>query len=220
MKLQFFKKPNVQSVENVDQSKRGRLLQSMGSCLFYGVIFMIVFSSVFSNQNDKDVKSLFGITPMYITSRSMEPLMEPGTLIFSRKTDPSALRVGDDISFLDKTDNGTQRVITHRIVAIETVDDSLEFETKGINNEVADAKKVHADNVIGKVSGVIPYAGIFVSYMSQNIVKVSIFVVVVYILYKMYQWYLVSNKENDQEEGRLDDDAAPEDLQSKARVHE
>ena len=194
MKLKFLNKLNIKKGYVVDEPKHMKVIRALGSFAFYAVISMMIFSGVFSNQNGSDVKSLFGITPMYITTRSMEPLMEPGTLIFSKKTDASVLKVGDDISFLDITDSGTQRVITHRIVSITNEDDTLQFETKGINNDTADAKKVHPDNIIGKVSAVVPYAGILVSYLSENLLKVAVFIVVIYIMYIVFKWYLLSEK--------------------------
>ena len=109
---------------------------------------------------------LVGITPYTVLSGSMEPTYHVGSLIYVKKIDTDALKVGDPITYV--IEGGT--VVTHRIVEIlpDYGDNGeLGFKTKGDANNIEDGTPVHERNVLGKPIFTIPYLG-YVAYCIQN----------------------------------------------------
>ncbi len=91
---------------------------------------------------------ILGFRSMVILTGSMEPIIAPGALLYSRKE--PYYQKGDIIAF--ERENMT---ITHRIIGTK---DSL-FITKGDANNAADIKLVKPQEVVGKMVLQIPYLG-------------------------------------------------------------
>ncbi|NLV99220.1 MAG: signal peptidase I [Clostridiaceae bacterium] len=109
---------------------------------------------------------LFGLQVFAVTSGSMEPAYQVGSLIYVKKVEPAELAVGDPITFLldEKT------VATHRIVEVvpdESDPSVLRYRTKGDANNTVDGGLVHYRNVIGRPVFSIPKLG----YVSNFIQK-------------------------------------------------
>lgn len=93
----------------------------------------------------------------YITSGSMLPWLPVGsTISYTKPADPAALQVGDVITF-ESLGNGT--VVTHRIIEVISNEnlDGVHYQTKGDNNDDPDPDLAPAANVIGLVSGPVPW---------------------------------------------------------------
>ena len=105
---------------------------------------------------------ILGYQVFTVVSGSMEPTFCTGDLIYVKKTDPNAIRVGDPITFVL---NESLVVATHRVVEVDR--ENAHFYTKGDANEVADQTPVHFNNVIGVPSFRIPKLG-YVSDFIQN----------------------------------------------------
>ncbi len=111
--------------------------------------------------NDKEPPSIFGYTPLAVTSGSMDDgsknCIQIGDLIFVKKADIDKLEVGDIITFEEK--NG---YVTHRIVEVVYVDETQEevnyFLTKGdapendIDPWTVDPEEVHG-KYVGRMGG-------------------------------------------------------------------
>jgi signal peptidase len=91
-----------------------------------------------------------------LTSGSMTPTYVAGeTITVSTPRDPSALSVGDVITFRAL---GSGVVVTHRIVDVIERDslDGVHYQTRGDANDSADPDLVPAANVIALVNGSLP----------------------------------------------------------------
>ena len=111
---------------------------------------------------------LFGLQPYTIMSGSMEPNYPVGALVYVQPVDPSALKQGDVITFM----NDEKTTVTHRINEIitetsESGEETLRFRTKGDANNTTDGKLVHYKNVIGTPIVAIPFLG-YLSYYIQS----------------------------------------------------
>jgi signal peptidase I len=91
---------------------------------------------------------------MSVESGSMAPAIRKGDAVVVRPMNPKTLVTGDVISYRSPADQSV--IITHRIVRVESSWHLL--VTQGDNAARAD-KPVSMDNVIGKVSTRIAYAG-------------------------------------------------------------
>lgn len=114
---------------------------------------LVVFVSVLNATAGK-VPSVFGFSVLQVSTGSMEPEIETGSVIVVKRTDIESLKKGDVISFYSTDKNIDGKVNTHRIEKIEyTVGTTREpiFTTKGDANALVDNEKVYSANVIGKV---------------------------------------------------------------------
>ncbi len=84
---------------------------------------------------------------------SMEPAIPVGSIVVIKPANPETLKIGDIICFKIETESAT--TVTHRIFDIT----SQGFITKGDANEDPDQWIVKKENVIGKVTAVIPFLG-------------------------------------------------------------
>lgn len=114
---------------------------------------LVVFVSVLNASAGK-VPSVFGFSVLQVSTGSMEPEIETGSVIVVKKTDVKKLKVGDVISFYSTDKNIDGKVNTHRI---DKIDYSIGanrdpiFTTKGDANAFVDREKVYSETVIGKV---------------------------------------------------------------------
>ncbi len=67
------------------------------------------------------------------------PEYQIGDVLISKETPIEDIKVGDDVSYLGKAGTFKNKVVTHRVIKVETdVDGNHMFHTKGIANLVAD----------------------------------------------------------------------------------
>jgi signal peptidase I len=85
------------------------------------------------------VPSLLGFDRYVIVSGSMHPLLDRGSIVFSKPVPTDDLRVGDIITYLPPAQSGVDHLVTHRISSISTGDQGQRvFRTKGDANPGAD----------------------------------------------------------------------------------
>lgn len=99
-----------------------------------------------------------------VMSGSMQPSISPGDVVVVTAVPPSAVRVGDVITFRDGGD-----LTTHQVVAIDEADGARRFTTKGTANENADPGAVPGSALVGRVGLVIPYAGYVVLFAKTKV---------------------------------------------------
>ncbi|MBQ8400880.1 MAG: hypothetical protein IJX14_03020, partial [Clostridia bacterium] len=81
--------------------KKNRVLHILGNAVFYLVMIGIVIGAlaVKSGSSGQPVM-VAGFSAFRVLTSSMEDVYPKGSLIISKKTDPDALAVGDDITFM------------------------------------------------------------------------------------------------------------------------
>ena len=94
---------------------------------------------------------------------SMRPFLQTGDVVLLHRVNPSTLKVGEVIAVeTTKTDQQTYGVpaqVVHRIVAIEQTAGGLAFKTKGDANSGPDVFITYAPDVVGIMTGKVPYLG-------------------------------------------------------------
>ena len=124
-------------------------VNNMISVLIIAAAMTALLAVLFTPQGQ--VPRVLGYTMLRITTGSMEPTYPVDTLIIVKKTDASAIRRGDVISFYSEDPELDGAVNTHRVSGIEELDGSLRFYTKGDHNQAEDPYSVRADRLVGKV---------------------------------------------------------------------
>jgi signal peptidase len=111
-----------------------------------------------SYTNSSEVPSVGGYLPMIVLTDSMYPNIQSGDLIICHTVDPEEVEIGDTIAFFDPAGNGSS-VVTHQVIDVVTEEGELKFQTKGVNNNAADASLVPADDLVGEYQFRIAGAG-------------------------------------------------------------
>lgn len=109
---------------------------------------------------------LAGFRVYAVLSGSMEPAYPTGSLIYTRKVDPFALKAGDVITFrLDEDTAATHRVV--EVVPDGEDPDGIRFRTKGDANETEDGSLVRGEDVVGTPVFTVPYLGYAANYIRK-----------------------------------------------------
>ena len=106
---------------------------------------------------------IFGAGAYAVTSGSMEPAYDTGSLIYLKDVDTNQLKKGDVITFAQ----AENMVVTHRITKVTERSGELWFITKGDANDTTDASPVYYKNVIGSPAFQIPLIGYVVTFAKQ-----------------------------------------------------
>ena len=106
--------------------------------------------------------TLIGLKTMIVTSGSMEPNIGTGSAILIEELPTAAIRIGDSISF----EGAEGHLVTHRVIAIKSINDETYFQTQGDANLAPDPNLAPAGAVVGRVKAVLPYMGYVLYYSS------------------------------------------------------
>jgi len=153
------------------QNRRGRksrLASLIFSVLVYALTIAVVISVYMYASQNSGPRVLLGYSMYFVLTSSMESVIPQGSLVLAKQTDPNAIRVGDDVTYI----RSDQNLVTHRVVDI--YEDYLQsgmrgFQTKGTENPEPDSAIVYADNIIGKVIFHSLWMGLFLSWLKARI---------------------------------------------------
>ncbi len=126
---------------------------SLASWVFIAFLAVMALYVLSSNVN------LFGGYKSYLVqSGSMEPTIMTGDIIVIRPQ-PSYGK-NDAVTFIDEGG----RTVTHRILNVEQKNGKEAFTTRGDANRSDDEGTISAEQIVGKVSFVVPKLGYMVEF--------------------------------------------------------
>lgn len=138
--------------------------------------------------------NIFGIKSYVITSGSMKPKYDIGSLIYVKKTSPYEVKEKDAITFYMTS---SKIVATHEVYKIDK--ENEKFYTRGINNKddkgniVNDAAPVPFSRLIGKTVFSIPYIGYVNRFITSS---PGIYLVIFMTLILIVVSFLLDKKKN------------------------
>ncbi len=134
------------------QNKKLRLRLVSGLVTLLLVISIIMCIFVFTQIVSKGYVSIGGCSFFRVATGSMEPTIPVGALIMTKEEDISNVVVDDIVSFYSKEQYMQGRIITHRVIGRDVMDNGqVRLTTRGDANSSADVHFVDADNYIGRV---------------------------------------------------------------------
>lgn len=138
------------------------------SVLMLLILIILIYYTVSSKMNGGK-PHIFGYEMLTVLSGSMEPGIPTGSVIGVKPVeDTASLQVGDVITF--KANASSDMLITHRIIEVQGEGNSLQFITRGDNNDARDPDPVLASNVVAKYENiVIPYIGYLFSFSKTKL---------------------------------------------------
>lgn len=159
-------------VESINKRKEKekivkRIIEIIAIILIYNIILIII-----SSINGKDF-SILGYKAYIVNTNSMEPTIEVGDIVIIKKVKAEKLNQGDVITFTQEGE-----VITHRITKIETEEKSIQYVTKGDNNNTEDTLKIKYKDIIGKEILTIPQLGKAMQLLDSKIILLIIILII------------------------------------------
>jgi signal peptidase len=130
------------------RKRRRRPVSVIFDVLFYATLVgVLCMGLLYGSRGGRDV---FGYSIFNVLTTSMQREIPKGSLVIVKDIGTDKIEIGDDITFLiDKNTTKTHRVI--RIFEDYEGSGARGFETKGLENPLADEDIVYAANVVGKV---------------------------------------------------------------------
>ena len=114
--------------------------------VFLCVVLVVVVLQKFT----KNRIALGNIYVFQVATGSMVPVYKVGDIIVVKKTAPSKLEIGDDVTYFGASGELKNYTITHRIVNKRIENDKYYFTTKGVAKPAEDPE-ITEDNIYGKV---------------------------------------------------------------------
>lgn len=167
------------------------MLKKTLSILFNSIFIIVtVVALVFVYtmlQSAGRIPDIMGYRLYVVQSGSMEPDIQTGSLVISKRVSPKDLKVGDVITFKSKDESTT--LVTHRIEQITKENEELSFITKGDANEVVDLEPIKQGNVIARVKYDIPYLGYMTDFIKtkQGMLLVVIIPAIALLLIEIFK---------------------------------
>lgn len=127
------------------------------------ILLLFILGIVVIQRFTNNKASIMGLGIYTIISESMVPKYEIGDMILALKVDDKDLKVGDDIVYQGEVAEFKDKVITHRIVRIDS-----QIHTKGIANSAEDPA-IDGSQVYGKVVCKLSVFSLFSKLMNDKI---------------------------------------------------
>ena len=156
-------------------------------CSFLCLLFLAILAiGLIGNVSSKfdSVYNLIKFKSYVIVSNSMQPTIDPGDVIFIKKSDVEDLEVGDVVTF-QKNDF----IATHRIIEIQ--EDKV--VTQGDNNNLAD-EPLDKSNIIGEYIFRVPKIGYIYSFAGSPIGMITLAVIILIVI--IYEICFTDDKKN------------------------
>lgn len=156
----------MSTIKKLLDNKVFQIIYTIIKVVFFAFLAIYILFVMFQRiTNNSDI---FGYRMFTVATGSMEPVYNVNDVILVKDTDPSTLKVGDDIAYLGNRDAVKGLVVTHRIIRIETLDDNkVHYTLKGVNNKYEDPS-ITEDQILGKVLGKV-YVVNFINHVVKNI---------------------------------------------------
>jgi len=126
---------------------------------FYALALVLgIFIIVVSTRVGRFNESFFNVNFFIVLSDSMVPKFRANDLIITFKQSFENIQAGDIITYYSRDAASFGEIITHQVIEIIRTGEEVLFQTKGLNNEVADPYQVAANDIIGVYQFHIPGA--------------------------------------------------------------
>lgn len=166
--------------EGTAKGGKKKKIKKVINIIEYIVIFTVILVNAIliieSVRNPGKTPSIAGKKAFVIVSGSMIPEIQIGDVVVINDTDN--VKINDVIAF--RRDSS---VIVHRIIKEMNVKGTTMYQTKGDNNNVADAELVATKDIEGVMIGKVPFIGKIIMWLYNNL-QIAIIIVIAIIIIK------------------------------------
>lgn len=157
----MFKLYAVYIEEDVYERKRVRVVKSSKIVLMILVGVTATLAAL--------VTGTFKCQVLAIVSNSMKPVFQRGDAVFLEKVSEKEIKLVKKGNVVVYNNNGIY--VVHRVIDIEKKNNTYIYTFKGDNNDVADDKKVYANQIVGIVKFSIPKVGYPSVWITEQLSK-------------------------------------------------
>ena len=128
------------------------------------IVIIFVICIIFIQRVSNNKVTLGGLSMYTIVSESMKPKYEIYDMIIAKKVDSSTIKVGDDVVYMGEKSTLKDKIVTHQVIKKDYKNGKYIFQTKGINNDIADpeiegrqilAVVVSKSNILSMISHIV-----------------------------------------------------------------
>jgi signal peptidase len=155
---------------------------------------LAVVVAVMSHFSPAGKYTVLGHPVLSVLSGSMSPTIKTGDLVYDRPVtlaEAEHLRVGQIITF--RATAG--KTFTHRIHAVQILDGSVVYQTKGDANNAPDQPLVAPSQVVGLYEGKVPFGGYVLNALHKPLAVMLL--VAAPLLWLLATWLFALAKEGD-----------------------
>lgn len=144
--------------------RAGKILKAAADVFFALLLLLVAFLAFFlvRSRAAGGPPQIAGRYALVVLSGSMSPRFGTGSMVLVQPVSAGEIKQGDVITF--KGFAGSEELTTHRVMEIRRNADGPEFITKGDANHAEDPDPVPGKNVIGRVTGSVPYLGYLMNF--------------------------------------------------------
>lgn len=113
-----------------------------------------------------------GDRSLTVLSGSMSPTIETGDVVVTEPVAPTAVKVGDIVTFRDP--EGTSKLYSHRVRRVAPAGRDVRFVTRGDANTTFERWRVPADGTVGRVVYRVPKLGFAIAWMGTPIARTAL----------------------------------------------
>ena len=184
----------------------GRFFSIFGNIVFVILLLMMATLSFFLIQSrvTGGVPQVAGYQMYIVLSGSMAPAFDTGSLAFVREVEPEQISGGDIITY--RSQAGSDSLTTHRVIQVQR-NGTISFITRGDANNFNDPNPVLAENLVGRVTGSVPYIGYLLNYVQTReglilLIFVPGVLIIVYEMSKIVKYLAQGEKGKDISKGK------------------
>lgn len=153
-------------MEFIEKLKNNKFLKGASLVLkgITSIIIIFVICIIFIQRISNNKVTLGGISMYTVVSESMKPKYKIYDMLIAKKVDPSTIKVGDDVVYMGEKSTLKDKIVTHQVIKKDYKNGKYIFQTKGINNDIADpeiedrqilAVVVSKSNILSMISHVV-----------------------------------------------------------------
>lgn len=182
--------------------KGSKILKNIGNIIYTLMMVMVILMLVVvvMQRTTNNNITIGGIRMFSVATGSMVPVYDVGDILISKEVKPEKIEVGDDIVYIGKKGTFKDKVVTHRVISIESQEDSnYKIVTQGIANNAADPE-IDQTQIYGKIIYKV-HSLSFLGKMVRNVysIYIIIFICIGMFVYKNIKNIMSINKDEDEE---------------------
>ena len=192
----------LKNVEKIKENKKLKLIGDIAYVLLFIIVVLMLVVVILQRASNNSI-SIGGYRMFSVATGSMIPVYNVGDVLVAKEVKPDEIKIDDDIVYKGAKGSFKDKVVTHRVISIEKEEDNnYKIITKGVANTEQDPE-IDQTQVYGKVIYKIKSLS-FLGKMMKNmyVFYFAIFIPAALIIYKIFKNLLVSDVDEEDNDGK------------------
>lgn len=192
----------LKNVEKIKENKKLKLIGDIAYVLLFIIVVLMLVVVILQRASNNSI-SIGGYRMFSVATGSMIPVYNVGDVLVAKEVKPDEIKIDDDIVYKGAKGSFKDKVVIHRVISIEKEEDNnYKIITKGVANTEQDPE-IDQTQVYGKVIYKIKSLS-FLGKMMKNmyVFYFAIFIPAALIIYKIFKNLLVSDDDEEDNDGK------------------